>query len=100
MNIELKKRINTSVILFLIMIFSIFVNLYLFMFAVISVCFISWNEFRGLIKKIYIKKNSLKFYFNLLIILFLIVFFFSSLNIYYFEGSLHFFFYITSMYGI
>ena len=44
MNLKLKKRITTSVILFLLTIFCIFINPYVFIIAIIIVSYLSWHE--------------------------------------------------------
>jgi len=52
MNLKLKKRITTSVILFLLTIFCIFINPYVFIIAIIIVSYLSWNETNYLINSI------------------------------------------------
>ena len=52
MNLKLKKRITTSVILFLLTIFCIFINPYVFIIAIIIVSYLSWHETNYLIKSI------------------------------------------------
>ena len=52
MNLKLKKRITTSVILFLLTIFCIFINLYIFIIAIIIVSYLSWYETNYLINSI------------------------------------------------
>ena len=52
MNLKLKKRITTSVILFLFTIFCIFINPYVFIIAIIIVSYLSWNETNYLINSI------------------------------------------------
>ena len=52
MNIKLKKRITTSVILFLLTIFCIFINPYVFIIAIIIVSYLSWYETNHLINSI------------------------------------------------
>ena len=49
MNLKLKKRITTSVILFLLTIFCIFINPYVFIIAIIIVSYLSWYETNHLI---------------------------------------------------
>ena len=52
MNLKLKKRITTSVILFLLTIFCIFINPYVFIIAIIIVSYLSWYETNRLINSI------------------------------------------------
>ena len=52
MNLKLKKRITTSVILFLLTIFCIFINPYVFIIAIIIVSYLSWYETKHLINSI------------------------------------------------
>ena len=52
MNLKLKKRITTSVILFLLTIFCIFINPYVFIIAIIIVSYLSWYETNYLINSI------------------------------------------------
>ena len=52
MNLKLKKRITTSVILFLLTIFCIFINPYVFIIAIIIVSYLSWYETNHLINSI------------------------------------------------
>ena len=52
MNLKLKKRITTSVILFLLTIFCIFINSYVFIIAIIIVSYLSWYETKHLINSI------------------------------------------------
>ena len=52
MNLKLKKRIATSVILFLLTIFCIFINSYVFIIAIIIVSYLSWYETNHLINSI------------------------------------------------
>jgi len=52
MNLKLKKRITTSVILFLLTIFCIFINPYVFIIAIIIVSYLSWYETSHLINSI------------------------------------------------
>ena len=52
MNLKLKKRIITSVILFLLTIFCIFINPYVFIIAIIIVSYLSWHETNYLINSI------------------------------------------------
>jgi len=52
MNLKLKKRITTSIILFLLTIFCIFINPYVFIIAIIIVSYLSWYETNHLINSI------------------------------------------------
>ena len=52
MNLKLKKRITTSVILFLLTIFCIFINPYVFIIAIIIVSYLFWYETNHLINSI------------------------------------------------
>ena len=52
MNLKLKKRITTSFILFLLTIFCIFINPYVFIIAIIIVSYLSWYETNHLINSI------------------------------------------------
>ncbi len=52
MNLKLKKRITTSVILFLLTIFCIFINPYVFIIVIIIVSYLSWYETNHLINSI------------------------------------------------
>ena len=52
MKLKLKKRITTSVILFLLTIFCIFINPYVFIIAIIIVSYLSWYETNHLINSI------------------------------------------------
>ena len=52
MHLKLKKRITTSVILFLLTIFCIFINPYVFIIAIIIVSYLSWYETNHLINSI------------------------------------------------
>ena len=52
MNLKLKKRITTSIILFLLTIFCIFINPYVFIIAIIIVSYLSWHETNYLINSI------------------------------------------------
>ena len=52
MNLKLKKRITTSVILFLLTIFCIFINPYVFIIVIIIVSYLSWHETNYLINSI------------------------------------------------
>ena len=67
MNLELKKRISTSIILFILIYVSIFINLYVSLLALIIISILSWFEFIKMTNKIYGVKNE--FVANLILIL-------------------------------
>ena len=67
MNSELKKRINTSVILFILLYICIFVNLNISLFSLIVISIISWFEFTKMTNKIY--RNKKEFLSNLILVL-------------------------------
>ena len=89
--IELKKRIITSLFLFILLILMYVYN-YVLIIAVIIISLIVWIEFFGLIMKIFYKNNLKNKIFRLFfkgtsliylcLLSFLIVFIFSSENIY------------------
>jgi len=66
-NLELKKRISTSIILFTLIYASIFINLYVSLLVLIIICILSWFEFAKMTNKIYAVKNE--FVANLILIL-------------------------------
>ena len=67
MNLELKKRISTSIVLFILIYVSIFINLYVSLLALIIISILSWFEFIKMTNKIYSVKNE--FVANLILIL-------------------------------
>ena len=67
MNSELKKRINTSIILFILLYICIFVNLNISLFSLIVISIISWFEFTKMTNKIY--RNKKEFLSNLILVL-------------------------------
>ena len=67
MNSELKRRINTSIILFILLYICIFVNLNISLFSLIVISIISWIEFTKMINKIY--RNKKEFLSNLILVL-------------------------------
>ena len=67
MNLELKKRISTSIVLFILIYVSIFINLYISLLALIIISILSWFEFIKMTNKIYGVKNE--FVANLILIL-------------------------------
>ena len=96
MSTELKKRILTSISLFLIVLTAIFVSKYIFVFSIFVISYLAFNELRHLIANILRKKNKNMLIFNIYIFSFLLYFLlFSiiSIEIYFIEG-VFFFFYI------
>ena len=67
MNLELKKRISTSIVLIILIYVSIFINLYVSLLALIIISILSWFEFIKMTNKIYRVKNE--FVANLILIL-------------------------------
>ncbi len=67
MNSELKRRINTSIILFILLYICIFVNLNISLFSLIIISIISWFEFTKMTNKIY--RNKKEFLSNLILVL-------------------------------
>ena len=67
MNLELKKRISTSIVLIILIYVSIFINLYVSLLALIIISILSWFEFIKMTNKIYSVKNE--FVANLILIL-------------------------------
>ena len=67
MNLELKKRISTSIVLIILIYVSIFINLYVSLLVLIIICILSWFEFAKMTNKIYAVKNE--FVANLILIL-------------------------------
>ena len=67
MNSELKKRINTSIILFILLYICIFVILNISLFSLIVISIISWFEFSRMTNKIYRSKKE--FLSNLILVL-------------------------------
>ena len=59
MNLELKKRISTSIVLFILIYVSIFINLYVSLLSLIIISILSWFEFIKLANKIYHRKNEI-----------------------------------------
>ena len=53
MTLELKERIITSILLFIIIYLCIFINLYFSLFSLIIISIIAWFEFNKMTKKIY-----------------------------------------------
>ncbi len=66
MNLELKKRISTSIVLFILIYVSIFINLYVSLLSLIIISVLSWFEFIKITNKIYRVKNE--FVANLILI--------------------------------
>ena len=70
----LKKRINTSLILFLFIYVCVFINEYFSLVSLILVSFLGWLEFAKITRKIYLKKK--KIFYKITIFLSLIYFLF------------------------
>jgi len=64
---ELKKRINTSLLLFIFIYICVFVNIYISLASLTLISFLGWIEFVQLAKKIYFKKKKLLYNFIILI---------------------------------
>ena len=69
---ELKKRINTSFLLFLFIYICVFINIYISLASLILLSFLGWIEFTQLTKKIFFKKKKLLY--NFIILMSLIYF--------------------------
>ena len=98
MNLKLKKRITTSVILFLLTIFCIFINPYVFIIAIIIVSYLSWYETNHLINSI-IKSvpNWQHVVFNLATLFYAFgIFTVSAIGLYFLLGQV-FFLYVLSI---
>ena len=67
MNLELKKRISTSIVLIILIYVSVFINLYVSLLALIIISILSWFEFIEMTNKIYRVRNE--FVANLILIL-------------------------------
>ena len=98
MNLKLKKRITTSVILFLFTIFCIFINPYVFIIAIIIVSYLSWYETKHLINSI--NKNVTNWQrvvFNLTTLFYAFgIFTVSAIGLYFLLGPV-FFLYVLSI---
>jgi len=81
MNLNLSKRIITSLILLLILFVSLFSNNFLWIYLLIVASVISFYEFNNLIKKIYKKKKNKIYLFNLISFLYLSFFIFTAYDI-------------------
>ena len=92
MSNELSKRIITSLILFLLTIFCIFVNLYLFFVIIFLLCSLSWFESSKLIEIIY--RGNKIFIFNILTFFYFFGIFSVSCFFLYLQKGAFFFFYI------
>ena len=92
MNLKLKKRITTSVILFLLTIFCIFINPYVFIIAIIIVSYLSWHETNCLINSI--NKNVTNWQhvaFNLITLFYVFgIFTVSAIGLYFLLGPVFF----------
>ena len=67
MDLDLKTRIRTSIILFILIYFCIFINLYVSLSSLIIISILSWFEFIKMTNKIFSVKKE--FFANLLLIL-------------------------------
>ena len=98
MNLKLKKRITTSVILFLLTIFCIFINPYVFIIAIIIVSYLSWYETKHLINSINKSvTNWQRVVFNLTTLFYAFgIFTVSAIGLYFLLGPV-FFLYVLSI---
>ncbi len=64
---ELKKRINTSLLLLFFTYICVFINIYVSLISLIAISFLGWIEFIQIIKKIYLKKKKMLYRLILLI---------------------------------
>ena len=79
---ELKKRILTSFLLFVLISFCIFIDIYITLVALIIISFLTWLEFKRLINKIYKRKNKFLLYIiSVICFLYLTFFILTSLAI-------------------
>ena len=81
MNVNLLKRIITSLILLFILFVSLFLNKILWIYLLIAVSIISFYEFNNLIKKTYKRKKNKIYLFNLISFLYLSFFIFTAYDI-------------------
>ncbi len=81
MNLNLSKRIMTSLILLTILFVSLFLNKFLWISILIVASIISFYEFNNLIKKIYKRKKNKIYLFNLISFLYLSFFIYTALDI-------------------
>ena len=81
MNVNLLKRIITSLILLFILFVSLFLNKILWIYLLIAVSIISFYEFNNLIKKSYKRKKNKIYLFNLISFLYLSFFIFTAYDI-------------------
>ena len=91
MSLELRKRIITSIALFLFIYISVFINSYITIIFLIIISFISWLEFTTLTNKVYRKRNEMIA--NLILIL---SFFYVTI----FAGVTYYFIYIDNIYFV
>ena len=89
MSLNLKKRVNTSILLIFLLI-GMSIYSYIMIVSVIIIAIISWIEFYALISKI-IKKNHLKDKF--------LRFFYKTLSLFYLSGLVYLIFAIESDYS-
>ena len=76
MSSEFKKRIITSIILFILLILMYFYT-YILIISLIIIALISWIEFYGLISKIFFSSKILKFIFKSFSLIYLLLLVFS-----------------------
>ena len=92
MNLELKKRIITSILLFLLTIFCIFINPYVFMIGMILVSYFAFYEISSIIYRIIRRASNLQLVvFNLISFFYIFVIFsVSAIGLYFLLGPVYF----------
>lgn len=90
MNNELIKRVKTSIVLSILLLFSLFINKTIFVISLIIITAISCKELWAMINKIIKKGKIIEFIINILILCYFTIFFLSSYKIYDEYGSLYF----------
>jgi len=92
MNLELKKRIITSIVLFLLTIFCIFINPYVFMIGMILVSYFAFYEISSIIYRIIRRASNLQLVvFNLISFFYIFVIFsVSAIGLYFLLGPVYF----------
>ena len=94
---ELKKRIITSILLFLLSIFCIFVNKYFFITAILILSYFAFDEICIIITRVRNLNEPAKFLFRFIGLFYLFgIFALSSLGLYFADGPF-FFLYILSI---
>tara|TARA_B100000767_G_C19553481_1_gene445930 strand:- start:2 stop:652 length:651 start_codon:yes stop_codon:yes gene_type:complete len=99
MNLEFKKRVITSLILFILLILM-YLYSYILLISLIIIAVISWIEFYGLISKIFYKNKILKFTFKLFSMIYLSLIVFGLLYIISNNPELKIFFVYTILVSI